>query len=650
MRRLATIALLGGLALLTTGASQASAHAGFVSSTPSNGDVIPASPTEITLTFTETPDPAVSSVRITDTGGAERETGPPRVDGPVLTVPVDEVLPDGVYTVSWRVVSTEDGHVTAGGFAFGVGDAAPPTGGGGAAVEPVGPTALSVTSKAALYIGLMLLVAVAVVGLGAFGGQPRSIGAIAVGSGALAFAGSIGILVAEQQAVGVAMADLVASETGRPFLWLVGACLAAAGLAVLGAARARWRPVLWVAGATAAAGMFARTTTGHPAAAEVPLLAETLQWIHFMAAGLWVGGLVLLVVVLREGGDPPVAAVRRFSSLAIVAVAVVVATGIVRAIGQLGGVAVLGDALGQRYGQVLLAKVALAVVLIALGARNRRRSIPRLAEGDPAGLRRLAGAEVVVALGVVFATATLTGLSPLDTDAAPAGPSTTDRTTVAGADFATTTRVSLTVTPGTPGPNVFRAVVTDYDSGDPIDADTVSLDLRSATRPEIAPSTVTLAADADAWVGQGVDLSVSGTWALTARVVNGADAVEVPLAFITVSRGAVPAGGTTFGTTTFPEGVSMALHLDPGAPGENVLHVDLVAPDGSPLAPGEVVVVATPDGGEPLRFAPVASEGRVTLAIPLTLETGTWTIDAVASTPDGRSFQATLFAVPIAGA
>jgi hypothetical protein len=75
--------------------------------------------------------------------------------------------------------------------------------------------------------------------------------------------------------------------------------------------------------------------------------------------------------------------------------------------------------------------------------------------------------------------------------------------------------------------------------------------------------------------------------------------------------------------------------------------VDLLAPDGSPLAPGEVVVVGTPEGGPPVRFTPAASEGRVTLAIPLTLEAGTWTIDAVASAPDGRGFQATLVDVPV---
>jgi hypothetical protein len=91
----------------------------------------------------------------------------------------------------------------------------------------------------------------------------------------------------------------------------------------------------------------------------------------------------------------------------------------------------------------------------------------------------------------------------------------------------------------------------------------------------------------------------------------------------------------------------MGLHLDPAAPGENTLHVDLVAPGGSPLAPGEVTVVATPTDGPPVRFAPVSSVGRVTLAVPVRLARGSWTIDVVAVTPDGRTFQGDLFGVPV---
>ena len=79
------------------------------------------------LTFTERPEPGLSSIQVLDTGGqpVERgEAGP--VDGAPLQFAVGlGDLADGTYTVSWRVVSKDDGHLTAGSFAFGVGVPAP---------------------------------------------------------------------------------------------------------------------------------------------------------------------------------------------------------------------------------------------------------------------------------------------------------------------------------------------------------------------------------------------------------------------------------------------------------------------------------------------------------------------------------------------
>ena len=83
------------------------------------------SPTQILLTFTEPPDPKLSLVKVVDSAGrpapgvgaARAVPGQPAQ----LAVPVKQPLPKGVYTVNWRSVSTTDGHVADGAFAFGVG-------------------------------------------------------------------------------------------------------------------------------------------------------------------------------------------------------------------------------------------------------------------------------------------------------------------------------------------------------------------------------------------------------------------------------------------------------------------------------------------------------------------------------------------------
>ena len=271
-------------------------------------------------------------------------------------------LPDGVYTVSWRVASSTDGHVTAGSFAFGVGASTTVTPVGSSSSSASGPTPLSVGAKTALYVGLMLLVAVAVVGLGAFGGDPTSLRIVGLIGAGVALVGAAGLLVAEQRAVGVPMNQLLRTATGRPYVWLLIVVLAADALAVVGAAKDRWRRVFWGAGAAAALAMWIRSANGHAAAAPTPIAQELLQWLHFLAAGVWVGGLLLLVLLLLEEAragrtadvDPPVRAATRFSTIALIAVGIVVVTGGLRAVDELGGLGKVLDGLRTTYGWTLL--------------------------------------------------------------------------------------------------------------------------------------------------------------------------------------------------------------------------------------------------------------------------------------------------------
>lgn len=635
------------LALALGGGTQASAHAGFVSSDPADGASLPANPAAITIVFTETPDLSLTDVRLLDAGGAERALGPLTSPTPrAVTAPVIDPVPDGVYTVTWRVVSTEDGHVTAGAFAFGVGAAPAPEPGTGEQEIVTAPTPLSVASKTALYVGIALLLAAGVVGLWAFGGRPARLHVLGVAGAVLAFVGATGLLVAEERAVGASMADLVASPTGRPFVLMVATTLVAAAAAVLAAARPAWRPLLWVATAAAAVAAFLRASSGHAAAADPALVQESLQWAHMVAAGIWIGGLVLLVVLLREPGEVPVELLRRYSRMALVAVGVVVLTGAVRATTQLGGPGALIDALGTGYGRALFAKVALAAVLIGLGAVNRARSLPRLAE-DARPLRRVATTEMAVASGVFVLTAALTGLNPPDATNTAEQPVPT-LGVAEGTDFATTTHVALTATPGTRGANAFHAIVTDPDDGQPLDPDEVVLRFASATRPDLPSTDVALAPAESAWVGQGTALSVAGTWEVTARVLTGAGSTEVHMVLVTRSgAGTDPVPGTPFTTVSYPSGVSLQLSVEDAEGSTAFVHVTSLAPDGSELPLEDVVIAATPAGDLPQTLeAELVSAGHA--IAQATLEPGEWTFDAVVTASDGRAFQATVVDVPLA--
>src|SRR5207247_4188275 len=101
----------------------AQAHALVRRSDPASGAILSQAPKAVTVTFTEPPDPGLAVIHVIDSNGRDVEAGKAQpVPGSPLELRVPLIpLPGGVYTVTWRVVSRTDGHVTAGSFSFGIG-------------------------------------------------------------------------------------------------------------------------------------------------------------------------------------------------------------------------------------------------------------------------------------------------------------------------------------------------------------------------------------------------------------------------------------------------------------------------------------------------------------------------------------------------
>ena len=101
-------------------ASPAAAHAELVATNPANGAQLAAPPDEVVMTFTESVNLLQDGTRLVDSVGATVPTSEPVADGRTVTWPMPGDLPDGSYTVTWKLVSS-DGHPIAGAFSFGVG-------------------------------------------------------------------------------------------------------------------------------------------------------------------------------------------------------------------------------------------------------------------------------------------------------------------------------------------------------------------------------------------------------------------------------------------------------------------------------------------------------------------------------------------------
>lgn len=183
---------------------------------------------------------------------------------------------------------------------------------------------------------------------------------------------------------------LVETELGRAWLTTT---VAGAVLTVLTFAVRGWTPTLFVA-ILAAASLVPMATQGHAGEEASHEAAVMSLVIHTLAAAVWLGGLILLVVVRPALTRAEMhTTLLRYSSIALAAFIVVALSGTVRASIGLGG----WDALWSPYGALVLAKAVTLVMLGVLGAWYRRRLINRASQ--PRGSRRFWG---VVILELAF--------------------------------------------------------------------------------------------------------------------------------------------------------------------------------------------------------------------------------------------------------
>jgi copper transport protein len=610
-------------------------HAVLTASTPTDGASLEPPPAQALLTFNEALDPALSVVRVLDASGTEVEVGETETHpGPPaqLQVALGE-LAQGTYTMTWRTTSALDGHTTAGSVAFGVGVPAVPAGTAGAqAVDATSaPTVASVAGRWLFYVGVVLMLGAAVVGMVVVS-SPDVIARRALAAAWVAAAGGLLLTINDQRAsTGTSLTNLLSSSTGQK-LTAQAVAVGLAGVAVVWACLRPSRLSLAVVGVGASAAMLTRALAGHANASSVRWFTVGVQWLHLVSVGAWVGGLVWLLVAMRRGDRGQGSGLaRRFSSVAGGTLAVVVVSGALRALDEVGAWTRLVD---TTFGVTLLVKFGFFAALVALGASSRFRHVRAASPGRVGGLRRLVRGEVAIAAGVLGVTAVLAGLPPSATVAAAskAEPTATVTVTATGNDYATSVRVRLEVSPGSVGPNRFDSTVKDYDSGEPVPAEAVSLRFQLDDRPDVATATLDLTQDPDShWRGSGSQLSIDGRWTVTALVQTPTDAVEVPMALETTASGPPETPAATeernCGQGTADPSYDVTIESDPSPPvAEGTTFFFTVRQDGEPVTGAKVCVDADMPGMQHPGVFTVASDaepGRYDAKLELSM-TGGW--------------------------
>ena len=563
----------------------ASAHALPQSAVPAEGAEVQTAPAFVQITFGESPDPRLSTISVVSSSGTNVDAGPTTaVPGHPLELEVRlKAIGNGVYTVTWKTVSEVDGHLAAGAYAFGVGvSAAGASAHAARAVTSPPPSVLAVVGRWLLFVGLMGIVGVASTCLIAVRSVPRFAPRALVVMLVAAALGVAAIVEAEREAAGVAWSALFSTSLGTTIVErLIALVAAGAGVALTFAtARSarRWGVVL--SGAGAAASMWVDVAASH-AGAQAPVAVNLLiQWAHIVAAAVWIGGLLVLLLAVRgEPSDVSGQVVRRFSTTAGVAIIVVAATGTFRAVVE---VESIGQLFGTAFGILVLVKVALLLVLAGLGAVNRWVNVAR-ASTALRRLRRVASTEIVIGAAVVAVAATLVNVAPPVASASIATVAAANRLVVTGSDYATTVKVRLTVAPGSAGFNTFTLAVTDYDTGTPVHASSVQLEFTQPLRPQLGESTLTLHRQgAGSFAARGGNLAIAGVWEVVAIIQNGGSSAEVHLQVSTIS--AAPAvtatrfaGLPTLYSVHLQNGWIAQVYLDPDKAGADEFHVTFFA-------------------------------------------------------------------------
>lgn len=418
------LALLALPILLLTGllgtAVPAFAHAVLESSSPGQGSQLGSPPATVTLVFSEEVGLASRAIQVVDAQGKRVDDGVPShpdSNQRAVQVKLRTGLGTGSYTVMWRIVSA-DGHPASGTFSFGVGvpaGAAPPT----VDVDPW-VSALRAVVQVSAYAGAALAVGASVflfVLWPAGQADPRMRRLLVVTCAVLGF-GAVGTLLVQGPYVSggglgglvdpALLTETVASPYGRPLLLRILA--AALVVPVFGI----WPKVAddedsGPGGVAAAGNMLLLAAsfalTGHPTEASPRLLAETLDAVHLVAAGAWLGGLVVLFVAfLRSAsGREQKAVLPRWSRIALGCVGAVLVTGIYQSWREVRAVNALPS---TTYGRLLLGKLGVVLVILVVAALARQR----VRAGG--ALRPLVTAEAMLGLVVLGATSFLVATPP----------------------------------------------------------------------------------------------------------------------------------------------------------------------------------------------------------------------------------------------
>lgn len=393
------IAAISAVAL--AGMPRSFGHASLVDSTPAPFSSVQATPREVVVHFSEPIEISYSRMTILDAAGSHVDMGDPHhVEGDTATLAVSMQpgMPEGVYTVTTRVLSAVDGHVTDSAFTFGIGVA---PGGEGPSGAPS--RILQTTESASRFPGMVGQVIVVGAAFGslwlwrplervpwlasALAAQRHAIDRnmvklVIIGTG-LVTGSNIAMIVVQAIDIGAGIPEAIATKFGNVWMtrMIESSILMIIAFFVLrrmsktkaSPSRAEMLAILVMGIAV----LVTSSLIAHGAATG-ETAAILLDFFHNAAASIWIGGLVLMgfvavpkILAMADERTKATAVsilIPRFSTI------IVTVLGLSLITGPLLLFMIESDlslTLASMYGMILLIKLALAGVMVAMGAYSQ---------------------------------------------------------------------------------------------------------------------------------------------------------------------------------------------------------------------------------------------------------------------------------------
>ncbi|MGC2564044.1 MAG: copper resistance protein CopC, partial [Nitrososphaeraceae archaeon] len=389
------------------------AHAFVIKSDPSSSQSLTTPPTKVDVYFSEPVDQRYSELSVIDPNGKQIDNKDiQHIDGDQSSLSVtlpSSRLKDGVYTVTTKVLSQVDGHVTDNAFVFGVGESGVSkdlSAAAGANINKQG-SQLYIPDAIARFpalVGQVIIVGSAFTTLWLW--RPiskinwfndvlkqtrksidRRLTILIVIGSAILVISDFGIIYVQAASINVGIGEAIMTKFGN--VWVVRVVLS---FVLLFISLFEYRKLkkdddkiaISNEGITSilVIGLVTLLTTslvGH-GAANGKLLPITIDLIHNLAASIWIGGVIYLALVvvpairkstsLDEFMKISVISIiiPRFSSIPVVILGIIIITGpsllyILESN--------LGLTLASFYGKILIVKLLLATVMICIGGFNQ---------------------------------------------------------------------------------------------------------------------------------------------------------------------------------------------------------------------------------------------------------------------------------------